>query len=103
MGKEQTIKELAFEILKKKESPLHYKEITALIRKKKNLTGRTPWKTVNARLCTSSKFKKIGKGRKYRFDKKKAILQEKFMFLKGFELVSLNPFFFLGNNLFIKG
>lgn len=63
MAKQKLIKELAYEILKKDEKPLHYKEITRKIMKKRTLTGKRPWLTVNARLCTNPKFKRIGKGR----------------------------------------
>lgn len=62
MKKECSIAEIAYEILKKRREPLHYKEITNLIMKKKELKGKTPWNTVNACLCTNPKFKRVDKG-----------------------------------------
>ena len=63
MKSNHSIRLMAYEILRKKGKPLHYKEITELIMQKKELKGNTPWKTVNAQLCLSPKFKRIGVGR----------------------------------------
>ena len=63
MGKNQTITDIAYEILKEKGESFHYKDLTKLIMKKKEVKGKTPWKTVNASLCMNSKFKRIGKSR----------------------------------------
>ena len=53
----------ANEILKKRGKPLHYLELTKLIMKRKEIKGNTPWKTVNAAICTNPKFIRIGKNR----------------------------------------
>ena len=63
MSEEKPIPYHAYEILKKRGKPLHYLELTKLIMKKKEIKGRTPWKTVNAAICTNPKFKRIGKSR----------------------------------------
>lgn len=63
MEKNQSITKFAYEILKKKGSPMHYKELTKLIMKKKEIKGKTPWNTVNSSLCTNPKFKRMGKWR----------------------------------------
>ena len=63
MNQEKSILTHAYEILKKEGKPLHYKTLTDLIMKKKELKSKTPWNTVNAAICTNSKFKRIGKGR----------------------------------------
>lgn len=63
MNQEKSILIYAYEILKKEGKPLHYKTLTELIMKKKELKGKTPWNTVNAVICTNSKFKRIGKDR----------------------------------------
>jgi DNA-directed RNA polymerase delta subunit len=70
MKKENTIAEIAYEILKKRGEPLHYKEITNLIMKSKEVKGKTPWNTVNASLCTNPKFKRVDKGTYALSDKK---------------------------------
>ena len=55
--------ELAYEILKKAKSPMHYTEITKRIQRKKKLRGKRPWCTVNAALCKDSRFVRVGEGR----------------------------------------
>ena len=63
MNGDKPIAFYAYEILKKKGKPLHYVELTKLIMKRKEIKGKTPWKTVNAAICTNPKFKRIGKRR----------------------------------------
>jgi len=59
----KSISRIAYELLKNKGTPIHYTELTRLIMKKKEIKGRTPWKTVNSVLCRSSNFERFGKGR----------------------------------------
>ena len=63
MYKEKSIEFHAYDILKKNGKPLHYLELTKLIMKRKEVNGNTPWKTVNAAICTNSEFKRIRNNR----------------------------------------
>ena len=63
MKTNESIPEIAYEILKKSKKPIHYKDLTKKIMENKELKGNTPWKTVNACLSTNPKFKRIGEGR----------------------------------------
>ena len=60
MFRKNSIPDLAYQMLKKEGKPIHYKILTNKIMKKKKFTGKTPWDTVNASLCTHSEFKRIG-------------------------------------------
>ena len=61
--KNQSITQIAYKILKKKGKPLHYKEITKLIMKEREVKGKSPGKTITCCLYRDQKFEKIGKKR----------------------------------------
>ncbi len=56
------IVDLAVEILQEKRRPLHYKELTDLIMKKKKIAGRTPQNTIRAAIAYDTRFKRVGEG-----------------------------------------
>jgi hypothetical protein len=62
MSRKIAIKDIAYKILSKKNKPLHISELTLLISKETDMSGKTPEKTVNAACQRHEKIVRVGKG-----------------------------------------
>jgi hypothetical protein len=57
-----TFEELAIEIVGKSGKPMHYRDVTDYVRKKRPMGGKTPYKTGYSVLHKSQAFENLGEG-----------------------------------------
>lgn len=57
-----SIRSIAYDLLKQKGKPMHYRDLADLIMKRRKIEGKTPYRTVGSRLSTGKMFKRIDTG-----------------------------------------